>query len=174
MVALFSTSGRLPGVWPSFAFGSAVRPTRRPISCPHSTLKKGPWVIMPAAMSHAGTMPAPAYNAGFRKYHSSCWRTRQPSGTHASTQKRVGLEFDHAIAATVVMPAHQPTYKKDVPQRHRSLVVELEHVGLHLLEPRPLPWRQGVEIHLHDLHPGHHACKSHFFRLCLGVGGLDL
>ena len=81
------------------------------------------------------------------------------AGTHASTQKRVGLEFDHAIAAPVVMPAHLPAYKKDGPRRHRSLIVELEHVSLHLLEPRPLPWRHGVEIHLHDLHPGHHEEK---------------
>lgn len=71
-----------------------------------------------------------------------CLRTRQPTGTHASTQKRVGLELDHAIAAPVVMPAHLLPYKKDDPRRHRSLVVEFEHVGLHLLEPRHLPWRR--------------------------------
>ena len=168
--------GRPPGVRPVLHLGRQCAQRADPFHVRIQLLnKKGPRPIMPAAMSHAGTMPAPAYNAGFRKYHhSSCWRTRQPAGTHASTQKRVGLEFDHAIAAPVVMPAHLPAYKKDGARRHRSLVVELEHVGLHLLEPRPLPWRHGVEIHLHDLHPGHHARESHFFRLGLGVGGLDL
>lgn len=167
--------GRPPGVRPVLHLGPQYAQRADSFHVRIQLLnKKGPRPIMPAAMSHAGTMPAPAYNAGFKKYHSSCWRTHQPAGTHASTQKMVGLEFDHVIAAPVVMLAHLPTYKKDGPRRHRSLVVEFEHVGLHLFEPRPLPWRQGVEIHLHDVHPCHHACKSHFFLLCLGVGGLDL
>lgn len=55
---------------------------------------------------------------------------RQLACTHASTQKKVGLEFDHAISCR-----HLPAYKKNGPHRHRSLVGELEHVSLHLLEP---------------------------------------
>ena len=128
---------------------------------------------MPAAMSHAGSMPAPAYIVGLKiSLHSLHWRTRQRPAHMPAHKKGVGLELDRAIAG------HAST-RADIQKRKalaatRSLVGELEHVGLHLLEPRPLPWRHGVEIHLHDLHPGHHACESHFFRLDLGVGGLDL
>ena len=90
----------------------------------------------------------------------------------ASTQKGVGIRPHHlgrGHASTIA-----DIQKRDGARRHRSLVVELEHVGLHLLGSRPLPWRHGVEIHLHDLHPGHHARESHFFRLGLGIGSLDL
>ena len=105
--------GRPPGVRPVLHLGRQCAQRANPFHVRIQLLnKKGPRPIMPAAMSHAGTMPAPTYNAGFRKYHSSCWRTHQPAGTHASTQKMVGLEFDHVIAAPVVMPAHLPAYKK--------------------------------------------------------------
>lgn len=68
---------------------------------------------MPAAMSHAGTMPAPAYNAGFKKITPQFMLAHLPAVRHTCQHtKRVGLEFDHAIAPPVVMPAHLPTSKK--------------------------------------------------------------
>ena len=130
---------------------------------------------MPAAMSHASTMPAPAYIAGFKKCITQFMMAHSPAaGTHANTHKGVRLEFDHAIMAPWSCQRTSRHNKKKALAATRSLVGELEHVGLHLLEPRSLPWRHGVEIHLHDLHPGHHARESHLFRLGLGIGGLDL
>ena len=55
---------------------------------------------MLAAIDHVGTMPTPAYIAGFKKCTTQFILVHSPAaGTHASTQKGVGLEFDHAIAA---------------------------------------------------------------------------
>ena len=129
---------------------------------------------MPAAMSllesscrhHVGAGILPASE---NTTVSAGALARQPAGTHASTQKMVGLGVRPHRRGSRGHAGTPAGIQKDGPRRHRSVVLELEHVGLHLLEPRSFPWRQGVEIHLHDVHPGHHACKRHFFRLCLAL-----
>src|SRR4051794_28721194 len=46
-----------------------------------------------------------------------------------------------------------PHTKKDDALHHRSLVIKLERVGLHLIEPRPHPWGRLAQVHLHDIRP---------------------
>ena len=83
------------------------------------------------------------------------------------------------ICTDIIETAQRARPARVQPAMKRAFVgfthgAELEHVSLHLLEPRLLPWQHGVEIHLHDLHPAHHARECHFFGLGLGIGSLDL